>query len=137
MKQKQIDTLGERSLIFRIIEYGISHDTFTVNELQKALALGDTELLFIFRTLWLVSDGRGMAATPNHVIVNRDGIGNFDFKGACFDVKCCLLPSALFSYVDYLEIKQARMAAQESKRLSWIAIAISIALGLLQVGFSR
>jgi hypothetical protein len=44
-----------------------------------------------------------------------------------------LLPNAVFQYNDYLEIKAAREAAKESKRLAWIAIGLSLVVGIIQI----
>src|SRR5690606_37771557 len=47
-----------------------------------------------------------------------------------------LVPNALFSYIDHLEIVEARKAAKEAKQLSIVAIVISSLLAIAQIIFA-
>ncbi len=122
-------TAAETNLTFRVIEYGFCKSVFSFNELQSALGLDMHEISFTRSVLWAL-DSKSM--TPNSVFCTVKPryrqTGPSD-PVADFDDPCMLLPSAIFSYIDHLEIVEARRAAKESKKLAWIAIWISVFVG--------
>jgi hypothetical protein len=112
----------ERNLVLRIIEFCLNNKETTLNSLYTNLNLhGDeSDYLRNFLINW------GNESAPNHILT----IPNMQ-QGAGIqpNVNLQLLPNAIFSYIDHLEIVQARRAAKEAKRLAWIAIWISLIVG--------
>lgn len=127
---------AEKNLIIRIIEYGLEKDVFTLNSLKEDLNLDEPTLKFIFNNLFAINDQQ----SANHLIALVQSIPanlKYQFSKSLNSLQVRLLPNAIFQYSDYLEIKAARQAAKESKKLAWIAIWISLFIGLasLVVGY--
>ena len=128
--------IEKKNLVFRIIEYGLKHPKFTVNALQKDLDLNKFEFLFLKNNLFSIGGNQN----PNHIIAterdyfkeSQKHIANPLDRIDLNDYDCRLLPTAIFSYVDWLEIKEARKSATTSKFLAILAIAISIAIPMVQ-----
>lgn len=120
----------EGNLILKVIEYALSKDTFTLEEMEKDFKDYVGSWSYIRNTL--VADN-ARQTNPNHIIV----ISNPKYNGSNMPdpaiSKYRLLPSAYFSYIDHLEVVEARKAAKSAKVLSWIAIGISLGLGVLQI----
>lgn len=124
----------QQNLIFRVIEYGLQKDVFTLNNLKEDLKLDELTFQFVFNNLFTVNDQQ----STNHLIASVYSITplkNYPPHGY-YSLQARLLPNAIFQYIDYLEIKAARQAAIESRKLAWIAIWFSsiIGLGSLIVG---
>lgn len=114
----------ERDFILRVIEYGLKKKSFTCNEVTTNVAREAYEHTFVTNVLFARSSKE---ITPNSVFcVTLE-------SSSPYDQPCMILPNALFSYIDHLEIVEARKAALESKRLAWIAIWISTGIGLISL----
>lgn len=121
----------EGNLILKVIEYALEKDLFTLDELESHFNVHSENWPYIKNTL--IADN-ARSSNPNHIIIIanpkylKDGM-NLNSSTS----KYRLLPSAYFSYVDHLEVVEARKAAREAKKLSWTAIIISIGIGLVQI----
>lgn len=127
----------ENNLVIRITKFGLKNQKFTWNELCSTLNLTHDEKVFV--EINLIRRRLSDTDSPNHLIgfsgyTSANGGENLD------SWYFSLLPNALFSYVDYLEIKQARIHAEQANKKSDIAIRISIAaliasivLGIIQI----
>lgn len=115
-----MDAKQERNLIFRIIEYGLRKDVLSLNSLKEDLKLDESTFQFAFNHLFTTS-ARQFA---NHLIASVQSVPIMQHvpQYTYHSLEARLLPSAVFQYIDYLEIKAARKAARESKKLAWIAI---------------
>ncbi len=111
----------ERELTMRVIMYVKKHNRVTLDQIRKALDLDPTDQRFLFEVL---TQKMGNISLPNHIVAfaNRPP-NNREYN--YWEDEYQLVPTALFSYVDYLEIKEARRAAVEARHLSLIAIIIS------------
>ncbi len=70
---------------------------------------------------------------PNHILVGAE-LDYFNTTTVNVEKSTySLLPTAFYNYVDYLEIKQARIQANEAKKQSMIAIRISVAAIIVTV----
>ena len=69
---------------------------------------------------------------PNHILVAVQGNPN-EANKKCKRVHYSLLPSAIISYVDYLEIVEARRNAKNGFIISLLAIGISIIIEAAQI----
>jgi hypothetical protein len=121
----------EHSLIFKIIQFALKKESekkaFLVNDLFEELKINDQlDRRHVNETL-IAWTG---ATNSNHILVPLVKSGTADQNMALR-----LNPSALFSYIDHLEIVEARKTAFQSKVLSWIAIAITLIIGGLQLIF--
>jgi hypothetical protein len=143
----------EETLTFRIIKFGLEHETFTIRELQKKLELDDPVIDFIRSNLVATNFN---AINSNSLFATRDNIPeHYRTNKASVDTyECRLLPNAIFSYIDHEEIVvarkatiEARKASEESIKLSqdsielskksikvaWAAIWISVVVGVVSV----
>lgn len=118
----------ENTLLFRVLKYGMEKDEFSLGEMMRHLNLSTEEESYVRRLVW--DTAADSHATPNKIIMKVEWPGAHQS-----DWKYRLLPDAIFSYVDHLEIVEARKNARESRRLAWIAIAFSLATGLVQILF--
>jgi len=115
--------LKEQNLVLRIIQYSINKDSLTMRELIRDLKLDEFNQRYV--QLFLLGTHNGM--NSNHILgeVVRDV-----FQGTAIvnhlDYRYKLLPSAVFQYVDYLEIKEARKNARQAFILSVIAILLAL-----------
>jgi len=121
------------TLVLKIIEYCFEKDTFTLSELNEKLRLTSKELAFLKSTL--IQMQMSGVSSPNHIMRYDalQAIGNLDDD---MEANVRLLPTAIFQYIDYLEVVEARKAATEARRLSWIAIGITLIIGIAQLYFS-
>lgn len=126
----------EKSLIIRLCKYGVANKAFKIDDFYSTIAgLTDSDKRFIENILisW------GNKADPNHIVSFATNPHPINVtsppqrQGYLKQYHLRLLPTALFSYIDQLEIIQAREAAMEAKRLSWIAIWISSGIGLISL----
>lgn len=116
----------ENNLILRVCEFGYKNQRFTLADVQHSLGLSPEDITFVYN----VMTSRDSATNnPNHVLITDGVSGN---GKPLFSIT----PSALFSYVDHLEIIEARKAAREAKRLSIAAIIISSILAIAQIVFA-
>lgn len=104
-------------LIYRIIKYGIEKGQFTLRQLYSDLKITPEERAY---TNFTINPG-GSTDNPNHIIIflSREGNGLEDYT-------CAILPTAVMSYTDYLEIQEARKNSEFAKRQSFWALTISI-----------
>ncbi|MFN8336293.1 MAG: hypothetical protein U0U09_14275 [Cyclobacteriaceae bacterium] len=119
----------ENNLTLDIIKFGMKNEPFTLGQLKEAIKPDNETENYILTHLVNFN----YQSSPNHILTTVGKYNNtFPILQILreFDVKFRVLPSAAFSYIDHLEIVEARKAAKESKRLSWIAIWISTGIGL-------
>ena len=121
-----MEPLDQRNLILRIIEFGIKNPAFTYNQMTSDLKLNSNETTFTRHTLF---SEQAQNDSPNKIFRLVDP--RADSK--VYNEPCMILPNALFSYIDHLEIVEARKAAKDSKKLAWIAIWISTGIGLVSL----
>ena len=112
----------EKQLILRIIKYVRIHHRVTLQQIIDELKLDPTDQEFLVSTL---SRKQGQGDNPNHVVafVSRPNSNNYNLPK---ENEYQLLPTALFSYIDYLEIVEARKAAGDARKLSLTAIEIAV-----------
>ena len=117
-------------LIFRIVEYGLRQEYFTINQLAKDLNLrGDSnEVKYLTNTLVSRSNA---SDNINHLIV-RVRIVQGEKED---DWIYTLLPNAIIQYVDYLEITEARKMANDANRNSAAALSIAVVSILIGIVF--
>lgn len=110
--------LKEKNLVLKIIEYSINKDSVTTIEIYKDLKLNEFNQKYV--QLYLLATHPSI--TSNHKLgeVDRVNIQNPN------DYRYKLLPSAVFQYIDYLEIKEARKNARQAFILSVIAILLAL-----------
>lgn len=122
---KKIDK--EDNLIIRIAEYGYSHEIFSLRELIDnnilKFKLSDNgekiypEFDYVIRTLFY----RGYVTdNPNHIAIMVEKAKEKENE------KYTLLSSTYFSYLDYVELKEAREQSKAANIQSKWAIAISL-----------
>lgn len=127
----------QQNLIFRVIQFGLDKESFTLTEAIDNKVLTTLEASFFYNYyVW----NSGSTQNTNHVLLAKGRTNDYNNKN---DWTYTVLPTAIFQYIDYLEIVEARKAATEARRLSWIAIWIScilgvfgLVVGLLQIYFS-
>lgn len=126
-------THEEKSLTLRLCKFGVENKAFKIDDFYSTIGgLTESDKRFIENILisW------GHPPDPNHIVSFASNPHPMDVRSPqqrqahLQKYHLRLLPNALFSYVDQLEIIQAREAAKEAKRLSWIAIWISSLIGL-------
>jgi hypothetical protein len=117
-----------RHLVFRLVQFGIDRKQFTFSEMFEALDLSPDEEQYIKKVVW--DTNRDVESGANKLLIKVPRLGTHEN-----DWKYMLLPDAVFQYVDYLEIIEARKAAKSARTLSWIAIIITLVLGVLQTYF--
>jgi hypothetical protein len=128
-------TREEGNLILKVIEYALRKEIFTLEELEADLKEYVDFMPYIKNTL---IGYKAAETNPNHIIIMAEAIyqDKYIVRGVTPDhnkSKYRLLPSAYFSYIDHIEVVEARINAKEAKRLSWIAIIISIGVGIIQI----
>jgi hypothetical protein len=125
----------ESNLIIKLCKYGVEHNAFKVEEFYqsvKDIDLQDKRYVENILLDW------GGSPDPNHLITfvtRANNIHKTDEQRQLYlpQYHVRLLPSAHFSYIDHLEVIEARKAATSARKLSWIAIIISIGIGLVQI----
>jgi hypothetical protein len=117
----------DNHLVYRVIRFGLEHQTFTLHEVYDALNIRNTGDRHILATLYTKYNNE---ETPNHIIacISPKFVDMKDMVAA-ENHQYTLLPNAVFQHNDYLEIKAAREAAQEAR----IAAARANRLALLAV----
>jgi hypothetical protein len=107
----------DKNLTIKLIEYCLKTEKVTLNSLIGGMNLNSEEAEFV-RTHMVSWDKN---TGPNHILAKASGDVRFTETAQLH-----LLPNALFSYVDHVEIIDARKASAEAKRLSLHAIWISM-----------
>ncbi|MBL7843461.1 MAG: hypothetical protein JNK44_06325 [Cyclobacteriaceae bacterium] len=107
----------------------MSKDSFTKREMFELLKLETEDRAYIEKYL-LCSDHRNVL--PNHIFAEIDRLNIKDHM----DYRFKILPTAIFQYIDYLEIVEARKAATTARTLSWLAIGVSVILTFLQIFYN-
>lgn len=104
-------------VLIRIAKFGYENQEFTLRELKDKIILSNiNEWNYILKLF-----DKSSSSNPNAIAVRIEKSTDE------LDSKYILLPSTLFSFIDHLELQEARKNSRDAKRLSWIAIAISIA----------
>ena len=118
----------EKSLVYRVIDYAMKQETFCINDITTNVPMSAYEHDLVVNVLFtdVVSE-----ITPNTIfcLVYAAKKDTDRRHNNIHSMPCMLLPSAVFSYTDHLEIVHARETAAESKRLAWIAIFFSGLVG--------
>jgi hypothetical protein len=117
----------DKNITLKVIEYSLKTEKVFLNTMLKDMKLNTEEAAFVSNHMIALNNATG----PNHILTKAHP--NVGFNPDVSQLH--LLPSALFSYVDHLEIIEARKAAKEARILSWIAIGITLFLGVLQIYF--
>lgn len=139
---------NESNLVLDVIQYGMHKKTFHLEEMYKALNLDEGDKNYIYFNLVCTT----VEPHPNHIIklVSQNynqlptGSGQQIVENK---LGCRILPTAMFSYIDHLEIIEARRAAAYAKEMSgkahklslrsiWISSiigGISLIVGLVQI----
>lgn len=125
-------TLFENNLHFKIIRFGAEEkELFTFDELSKSLNLTSKEERYVASYLIGYS-----GQDSNSYVLSFEDPTMEAYKGDVNYIRdrtCRLTSASIFEYIDYLEIKAARESSTEARRLSWIAIGISVILGIAQI----
>lgn len=124
------DTISKNNIVLQLCKFGITKPYFKIDDLYKTYPnLSKGEKNYIENVL-LDSGG---TPDPNHIMSFTDGsnhsqyIWNTEHRANVLAKNHIrLLPSAIFSYIDHLEIVEARKAAKVAKEQSTMAIKISI-----------
>jgi len=119
----------EQNLIYKIINYGMGREDFTLRELFHELNIEHDGGTGIYIQRYLLAP-RPDDVGPNHIFAE---VQRYNIPDA-LDYRLRLLTSAVFQYEDYQELKAARQNAAQARVFSIIAILISI-LGLAVTGF--
>lgn len=139
-----MDSTNESTLTIKIIEYSLNKDSLTIDELTKDLNLSKLDVTFVKANMIATHDNN---SNPSHILgaifaPRRIG-GEIDYTKSTFR----LLPSAYFSFVDHLEVVEARRNAEFAKENSIIAnthalkavnisrwsLVAAIVLGIVQI----
>lgn len=116
----------ERNLILKVSKYGAEHSIFVYTDMKDALQLTSSDDEFLRKTC--IKFNGEVTSGPNHLLVEVVVLHSNSFMSSSFR----LLPTALYNYVDYMEIKEARRQAREAKFQS--SLALMIAVGSLVIG---
>ncbi len=116
----------ERNIILRVSKYGAEHQIFVYSDMKDALKLDSTDDTFLHNNC--MKFPYQQEPNSNHLLVQINASNN-GFIGSEFR----LLPTALYNYVDYIEIKQARRSSTIAFILSLVAILISFAQLIYQL----
>jgi hypothetical protein len=112
------------NLALRICEYGYNNKSFTLPKLKEVLNSDTYESTYIWNSFVQHS-----ANDPDQNRIIHIYSRGFDADSTEYTIS----PSAMFSYIDHMEVVEARKAAKEAKRLSWIAIWITLIIGIIQI----
>jgi hypothetical protein len=121
-----MEKLDDRTLILRITKYAANqHREFYYTDMKDALQLDDDDDGYILTNLTAFNSS---TENPNHilqiyeVITGKSGTAMSNRLASTYT----LLPQALYNYVDYLEIVEARKAANEAKVLSLLSLRVAV-----------
>jgi hypothetical protein len=133
---------SEKDLVLKIIEYARENEVFHLKDLYSDLGLVQEDRNFVYYSLFNMSHN----PNPNHILQSlmtweeEKPRGQGEREGVEHQRLVRLLPTALFSYIDHLEIIEARKAATDARRLSlrsmWISsilAAVAILLTVIQL----
>lgn len=135
-------SIAERNLVFRIIEYGLEKETFTMHDLRQDLKLSNEDMTFIKFNLW-ASNPKEINSNTLFACISAEAvgpIGNEVYVSSVADAgdeKCRLVPSAIFSYIDHKEVTEAKKAARIATLLAVTGIVVSIILTTVQMFYSK
>lgn len=119
----------DNNLAFRVMRFGIEKETFSLLSLKNEGKFREDEIFTVFSMFLAVNS----AMVNDHILVTTVNFNeNQKDLSRLWDMPCRLTTNAIFQYVDYLEIVEARKSAADAKRLSWIAIGIAVVLGIVQ-----
>lgn len=133
------------SLIFRILKYGMEHDTFTSTEILKEVdglnfhyflsisavgqQTGSNQMFYAYH------EYRDKETGVVQVFINNPGSA-YEYLGVYYRIT----PNAAATYVEMVELQEARKAstqanerALEAKTLAWISIGVAMILGVLSI----
>ncbi len=124
----------EDDLVYRIIDFGlnIAKDNVIVKqELITRLQISDLEQNFIKQVLE-VNDQAHEPINQNHIMIRVNTGGSSNDR----DWQYRILPTALNSYHEYIELKEARRNAVDARKYSICAVilaALSLLAAFIQV----
>jgi hypothetical protein len=137
----------EKNLIILICKYGKKNKAFKIEDFYSTITgLTDSDKRFIENMLiyW------GGSPDPNHIVSFASKppthlVTSPPQRAEYLKQKHLrLLPNALFSYIDHLEIVEARKAAETAKQQSRTAIIISVlalivstVLGIIEICITK
>jgi len=123
-------TLNSKHLALRITKYGLENQSFSISKLKQDLQLTDSEETFVLSAL---RSPTSHTDNPNHIIcvfeITKPESLKKEEGGIILRMpyeKYTLTPTALYNYIDYLEIVEARKVANEAKKQSSIALQITV-----------
>src|SRR5690242_6888990 len=95
----------QHHLIFRIIEFGMNKDWFYLKDLYKELSVSIEDKNYIMHNLVRLDSD----TSPNHIITTVSSLskkpsGQGEIESFEHTRQLRILPTAVFSYVDHLEI---------------------------------
>jgi hypothetical protein len=128
-------------LIFRVVEYGMKKEYFTIRELVADLELSKDDEHYVNN---VIKANGNTSDNINHLIVFVKRGENYE---DAYSYTYTLLPNAIVQYIDYLEIVEARKMAEEarkqsinamnlatqSNKIALFALVASIFLGVVQI----
>lgn len=123
--------MKHEQLVFKVIEYGMKRQYFTFSQLVRDLNLPENDKTYLWQSL---TCSKGFETqNPNHILITIQHGHEQVRKLSAKDYLYTVLPTAIVSYVDYLEIVEARKNSRQAFVISLLAIGISIAIGAVQI----
>lgn len=130
----------EQHLIMRSIKYGIDHPEFTDSDFQRDMIIPKEYRMLTGMFFSNTLDPNVNALfqrVGDRQVTNENGVTSITGYYS-------LLPSALFAYLDLMELKQSREFAQESSILarkainrSTLAIVVAVMIAFVQTFVAR
>ncbi len=124
---------GTQNLIFRVTEYGMNRQAFTLVEMKNDLDLKLAEYRYIRNRLCSYSGSTG--DNPNHILGFVHPALDEDLKGHPEYDSYSLLPTAIYNYIDYLELQDARKFAIDANKQSMLALRLTIFAIIISILF--
>lgn len=120
--------MTKNHLLYKILKYGFENETFTLDSLREDLQLNSNEVEYVRK---LSSNTKGES---NDVIIlfstdNKESQWESDRNKWQY----MLAPTYYSHYIEMIELEEARKTSIDAKRLAWIAIWISLSVGLMQI----
>jgi hypothetical protein len=119
--------LEEHDLVIRIIKHCLGKPSLPKSQIFLELDIDQNSQQYVERYL--------LNNEPNNVLPNHI-LGRMVQANDHLQHQYKLLPTAIFQYVDYLEIKEARKNSKQAFWLSILAIILSVVVGGIQIFIS-